>query len=247
MITIKISKKLSIIALSLSLLSYNFHAQAKFSVGSIIPGISYFLKSGPNVLATNLLVAKKIISYPVGMILAQVVPQPMGTFVPNAEQLMRIKETMEDHSELDLSKISVEQDPVFFPESKEMVTVYADYKPEHNAENRLEKAKELRNWHAKVAGASALLTYLTAYEKKTCRVGLSSPMINIVFKLKESLKTYPFACFQALTMLNAGYAGIKAWEASDLTTKLKAAQDGDGDVARALERKAIAYQIQDME
>jgi hypothetical protein len=201
-------KKISLLALTLCFMSTSL-LEAKFSLSSIIP-LKFLKNSNP---------------------FTQLLP----TFIPMPEQLFRILETFEDRSKLDFSKLSTERDPVFLPYNKEMVTVYADYKPDLNAETRLEKAKELRNWHAKVALASGLLTHF-AFKYKPADQLHTTMFKGVVHKTGNYLAG-----------LNMTYAGYKALQAHDLDSRIKAAQEGDGDMARALERKAIAYQVQDIE
>lgn len=215
-------KKLNIIALSISLLGATL-TEARPSISSIIPGLPFLINHASALFIKN----------PALAFMLQFVPHK--TFVLSKEQTIRAAETLEDHDELDLSKISVEHDPVVFPENKEMVTVYADYKPEFHAESRLEKARELRNWHAKTALATGLLTHFAFKYKPTDATH------------KTMLKAIPSTIGSSVAWLNMGYSGYKAWQVHELKNSIKAAQNGDGDVARALERKAIAYQIQDME
>lgn len=209
--------------IALSLLVWQVPLDAKFSLSSIIPGIPFMVNHASTLFTKNPYLAT-LMSF-----------LPHQAFVLSKEQTVRAAEALEDHSELDMSKISIEHDPVVWPETKEMVTIYADYKPEHHAEQRLEDARKLRNWHAKTALATGLLSHFAFKYKPT-----DAPH-------KAMLKAIPATVGSSLALLNAGYAGYKAWQTYELGSKIKAAQAGDGDVARALERKAIAYQIQDIE
>lgn len=131
--------------------------------------------------------------------------------------------------QVDLSKITVEREPMLWPRNRVLDVVYAPYKAEYSPEVQIEDSKAKQWWNAGLTAAAGTAAYALPRLAAAYATGGFAPII--------------------IETATSGLQGIVAAKAYDtvksyfLSRDLEAARNGDGDLAAELQRKAIGFQI----
>jgi len=215
-----------IICILFSLPCIQLHAVKPPSfLDAFLPGIMFTIKHALPYVVPNAIPG-----------IGETIAEAYNIGIPSGEQTQIMADTLVDNDHVDFTKTTVEKTPLFFPSNRQLSVLYAAYKPEYDADSRLDDANKRTKWHASVA-ATCIVT--KALFTKFGGASFNPQSIN------NAVYGLPITSLPAaLNSVAAVYYGCRSY---GLKNRIEAARNGDGDVAKDLTRKAINYAVEPIE